>query len=122
MKRLVVVLITFGLVFGATVAFADEPICGDIDVNAIKLWESALGTDVPVDYCDVNFDILTSNQQTYTLNAKAFGTQLNLALLQAYHLQKNYAEPAVDACMDLNFTPDAAPGYTLYIRWVGFGM
>ena len=86
MKKIVILtLCVFLLAFG-TNAVADEILCGDIFVNAINLWESDPGTDVPIAPCDLWITFgPASGQGPWLLPATAFGTQLNLALLKAHN-------------------------------------
>jgi hypothetical protein len=73
------------LAFG-TNAVADEILCGDFFVNAINLWESDPGTDVPIAPCELWITFAPeSGQGPWLLPATAFGTQLNIALLKAYN-------------------------------------
>ncbi len=55
-------------------------------VDYIQLYQSdPNNNDVSVSACDLNLTFTTINNQIYQIPATAFGTQLNLALLKAYH-------------------------------------
>ena len=115
MKKIVILTLCVGmLVFGSN-ALADELICGFAQPFYIDLYESDPGTDVPIAPCDVWFNFITENNQgPYTLNATAFGTQLNLALLKAVNFNET-----ISMCVWLTILPPNQ--FDIRIRNVDFG-
>lgn len=66
-----------------------EYIGGTIRVRDIKVFESTPCSDIgcgeTTQACELFFEIVTRNQQTYNLYGEAYGTALNLALLKAWN-------------------------------------
>jgi hypothetical protein len=90
MKKVLMIGLAVAFIFIGTNALADEPICGDMLVNHIRLYESD-ANDVPTAPCDVQFTFTTDQGQgPYQLAGTAFGTQLNLALLKAQNGNYNF--------------------------------
>jgi len=84
MKKLLIVMgFCAMLLFASRSARADEYFDVNGTVNSIEVWHSSPLTDVPVASCDLNVTVTTANNQTYTIPAEAFGTQINLALWDA---------------------------------------
>jgi hypothetical protein len=115
MKKLLLLVIgTCLLAFGPN-AFADEEMCGYLNVLEITIYESIDSNDVPISNCDLWIDFtFDSGQGPYTIPATAFGTQLNLALLKAY----NYNE-TIDGCLLLTILPPN--NFTVKVHNVTFG-
>ena len=100
MKKIITSICLIALVgfFVCSIASADEKMCGTGKVTAIRLYESNIGNDVPIQACDVAIRFTTENNQTSIITATAFGTQLNLALLRALN-----SGECIEICLTYRF-------------------
>jgi hypothetical protein len=115
MKKLVILTLCVGLLVFGTQAFADELLCGRMNVTYINLWESDPGNDVPIAPCDLWFNFAPeSGQGPWLLPAEAFGTQLNLALLKSFNWDEE-----VSVCLWVIIDPPNE--FSIRIRNIDFG-
>ena len=100
MKKIITSICLIALVgfFVCSIASADEKMCGEGRVTAIRLYESNIGNDVPIQACDVAILFTTENDQTSIITATAFGTQNNLSLLKAFNFKE-----CIEICLTYKF-------------------
>jgi hypothetical protein len=106
-KSLSIILLSVALIiFGSSYASADLDICGTItNIHYMKIYESNALDDPPP--CDVIIDFTHERpdgtfQSWSCLPVKAYGTQLNLALLKFYNDGGDYP---LSTCLTIVWNP-----------------
>ena len=125
MKKLIVLALVAAFVVFAGTAYADETWCGTLSVDSIIINESGHELvppgDVPVAPCDLLINwTFASGQGPYLIPAVAWGTLLNVALLEAY-LEGAAPGLTVDACLLAQLNPVPPFTFDLNITQIEFG-